>query len=156
MSIFSSLFGFKVTDSLSSLLHNLSTSANYLSGNLTESAQYLTGNITSVTGNITSSISSVGFYCQLGLAGVGLSQCICSSIDACTTLSPLAKPLYIVSALSSGLGSASSLGCCAAALTCPPIVPVFIVSGIGFRFGAKYATKSALLLNPLPCLSEII
>jgi len=149
MSIFSSFFSFKVTDNLSSLLHNISNSTTYLGSNLTQSAQYLTG-------NITSSISNCGFLAQVGLASLGLAQCICSTIDGFTTISPVAKPLYFTSAIASGLGSVSSLGCCVASVTCPSIVPIFIGTGMACRIGAQHATKVALLTNPCPCLSEII
>lgn len=153
-----SLLGFnkRISDQFSDLLETAGQS----SFNMTESLGYVSGNVSqtalSLGGNVSSVISSCSFYSQIGLAGVGLSQCICSSIDACLCINPIAKPLYVVSAISSGLGAISSLGCCTASMVAPAFVPVLMTSGIACRFGAKYATKVALIANPCPSLSEIV
>lgn len=145
MGIFS-VFGIgKISDRVSDLLEGVT----YNAGNVSQSAVYTLGNATNV-------ISGCCFYAQLGLAGVGLAQCVTSAIDASTCINPISKPLYLVASITGGLGAVSSLGCSIASWVAPPLAPVFITTGLAFRFGAKYATKLAVATNPCPSFSEVI
>jgi len=152
MGIFS-VFGIgKISDRVSDLLEGVT----YNAGNVSQSAVYTLGNATNVASSCSSVISNCSFYAQLGLATVGLTQCICSSLDAVFCINPISKPFYAGAALSSGLGAMSSLGCCIVSTVAPPFVPVLIGSGLAFRLGAKYATKLALITDPCPSLSEVV
>jgi hypothetical protein len=152
MGIFS-VFGIgKISDRVSDLLEGVT----YNAGNVSQSAVYTLGNATNVASSCSSVISSCCFYAQLGLAGVGLAQCVTSAIDSSTCINPISKPLYLIASITGGLGAVSSLGCSIASWVAPPLAPVFITTGLAFRFGAKYATKLAVATNPCPSFSEVI
>jgi hypothetical protein len=95
------------------------------------------------------------YFSQLPLGAAYVTDGGCATVDAIYCINPVARPFFIIGAISNLVAGTCMLGAFGLGTVCPPAA--FSLGGFGsaLRQAGKYAVTTGNMLEPKPTLTKV-